>query len=66
MEQLMTPHEIINKETGETIGTYATYAEAMAAYEKLGTGNGGMSDHAIGPVMVYDKTLRTYVPKETL
>ena len=41
-------YEIINKETGETIGTYATYEAAMAAYEKLGTGNGGMSDHAIG------------------
>ena len=41
-------YEIINKETGETIGTYATYAEAMAAYEKLGTGNGGTTDHALG------------------
>jgi hypothetical protein len=41
-------YEIINKETGETIGTYATYEAAMAAYEKLGTGNGGMTDHAIG------------------
>jgi hypothetical protein len=38
-------YEIINKETGETIGTYATYEAAMAAYEKLGW---AMSDHAIG------------------
>lgn len=41
-------YEIINKETGETIGIYATYEEAIAAYDKLGTGNGGMTDHAIG------------------
>ena len=41
-------YEIINKETGETIGTYATYEDAFAAYEKLGTGSGGMTDHAIG------------------
>ena len=41
-------YEIINKETGKTVSTHATYAEAMAAYDKLGTGNGGMSDHAIG------------------
>lgn len=38
-------YEIINKETGEIIGTYATYEAAMAAYEKLGW---AMSDHAIG------------------
>jgi hypothetical protein len=55
-------YEIIEKETGETIGTYATYEDAMKAYEKLGW---AMTDHAIGPVMVYDKTTRTYVPKET-
>jgi len=45
------PHEIINKETGKVIGTYATYAQAYAAYEKLGTGNDGMTDHAIGLVL---------------
>ena len=45
------PHEIIHKETGKVIGTYASYAEAYAAYEKLGTGNDGMSDHAIGEVV---------------
>jgi hypothetical protein len=59
-------HEIINKETGKIISTHATYEDAIKAYEKLGTGNGGMSDHAIGEVLVYDKTTRTYVPKETV
>lgn len=41
-------YEIIEKETGQVISTHATYDEAYAAYEKLGTGNGGMTDHAIG------------------
>jgi hypothetical protein len=59
----MKPHEIIHKETDRVVGTYASYEEAMAAYEKLGW---EMTDHAIGPVMVYDKTARTYVQKETL
>lgn len=59
----MTPHEIIHKETGRVVGTYATYDEACTAYDKLGW---EMTDHAIGPVMVYDETKRTYVPKETL
>ena len=57
----MTPHEITHKETGRVVGTYATYEAAYAAYEKL-----SMTDHAIGPVMVYDEAARTYVPKETL
>jgi hypothetical protein len=61
MEQNMKPHEIVHKETGRVVGTFANYADAYAAYEKL-----SMTDHAIGPVMVYDKTARTYVPKETL
>jgi hypothetical protein len=61
MEQNMKPHEIVHKETGQVVGTYATYEAAYAAYEKL-----SMTDHAIGPVMVYDKTARIYVPKETL
>jgi len=56
----MTPHEIIHKETGRVVGTYATYEAAYVAYEKL-----SMTDHAIGPVMVYDETKRTYVSKET-
>jgi len=56
-------HYIVNKETNRTIGEYKNYAEAYAAYEKLGTGNDGMTDHAIAPIMVYDKTTRTYVPK---
>lgn len=55
------PHEIVHKETGRIVGEYKNYAEAYAAYEKLGTGN--MSDHAIGVIMVYDKEARTYVPK---
>jgi hypothetical protein len=63
MEQLMKPHEIIHKETGQVVGTYATYEAAYAAYKKLGW---EMTEHAIGPVMVYDKTARTYVQKETL
>jgi hypothetical protein len=41
-------YEIIEKETGKVISTHATYEDAMKAYEKLGTGNGGMTDHAIG------------------
>ena len=57
----MKTYEIIHKETGQVVGTYANYADAYAAYEKL-----EMTDHAIGPVMVYDKTARTYVQKETL
>jgi len=44
------PYEIIHKETGRVIGSYANYAEAYKAYEKLGTGNEGMTDHAIGLV----------------
>ena len=58
------PHEITHKESGRVVGEYKNYAEAYAAYEKLGTGNNGMSDHAIGMVMVYDKDARTYVPKK--
>ena len=58
----MTPHEIIHKETGRVVGTYATYEAAYAAYDKLGW---EMTDHAIGPVMVYNEITRTYVPKET-
>ena len=57
-------HYIVNKETNRTIGEYKNYAEAYAAYEKLGTGNDGMSSHAIGVVEVYDKIARTYVPKK--
>ena len=57
------PYEIVHKETGRTIGTYKTYAEAYSAYEKLGTGNEGMSDHAIGQLMQYDKNARAYVPQ---
>lgn len=59
----MTPHEIIHKETGRVVGTYATYEDACAAYDELGW---EMTDYAIGAVMVYDETKRTYVPKETL
>ena len=44
------PHEIVHMDSGRVIGTYANYAEACAAYDKLGTGNDGMSDHAIGVV----------------
>ena len=40
-------HEIINKETGQVIGTYASFEEAYNAYEKLGW---EMTDHAIGLV----------------
>lgn len=58
------PHEIVHKESGRTVGEYKNYAEAYAAYEKLGTGNDGMADHAIGVVMVYDTQARTYVPKK--
>jgi hypothetical protein len=58
----MTPHEIIHKETGRVVGTYTTYEAAYAAYNELGW---EMTDHAIGAVMVYDETKRTYVPKET-
>ena len=56
-------YEIIEKETGKVISTHATYEEAFKAYEKLGW---SMTDHAIGEVLVYDKTARTYVPKETV
>lgn len=38
-------YEIIEKDTGKIIGTYATYESAVAAYEKLGW---AMADHAIG------------------
>jgi hypothetical protein len=57
------PHEIVHIETNRTIGEYKNYAQAYAAYERLGTGNDGMTDHAIAPIMVYDKTTRAYVPK---
>ena len=56
-------YEIIEKDTGKIIGTYATYEAAVVAYEKLGW---AMVDHAIGEVLVYDKTARTYVPKEAI
>lgn len=58
------PHEIVHIETNKTIGEYKNYKEAYAAYEKLGTGNDGMTDHAIAVIMVYDKEARTYVPKK--
>ena len=58
------PHEIVHIETNKTIGEYKNYKEAYAAYEKLGTGNDGMTDHAISVIMVYDKESRTYVPKK--
>ena len=58
------PHEIVHIETNKTIGEYKNYKEAYAAYEKLGTGNDGMTDHAIAVIMVYDKESRTYVPKQ--
>lgn len=58
------PHEIVHIETNRTIGEYKNYAQAYAAYEKLGTGNDGMSDHAIGVIMVYDKDARMFVPKK--
>ena len=57
------PHEIVHKETGRIVGEYKDYAQAYAAYERLGTGNEGMSEHSIGVVMVYDKEARTYKPK---
>ena len=57
------PHEIVHIETNRTIGEYKNYAQAYAAYEKLGTGNDGMSDHSIGIIMVYDKDARMFVPK---
>jgi hypothetical protein len=56
-------HEIVHKESGRIVGEYKNYAEAYAAYERLGTGNDGMSDHSIGIVMVYDKDARMFVPK---
>ena len=56
-------HEIVHKESGRIVGEYKNYAEAYAAYEKLGTGNDGMSDHSIGIIMVYDKDARMFVPK---
>jgi hypothetical protein len=43
-----TPHEIVHKESGRIIGTYPTWDKAYEAYNQLGTGNDGMSDHAIG------------------
>jgi hypothetical protein len=45
-----TPHEIVHKESGRIIGTYPTWDKAYEAYNQLGTGNDGMSDHAIGEV----------------
>ena len=57
-------HEIVHKESGRIVGEYKNYAEAYAAYEKLGTGNDGMSDHSIGGIMVYDKDARMFVPKK--
>ena len=57
------PHEIVHKETGRTISTHKNYADAYAAYENLGTGNDGMSDHAIALIEVYDEETRTYIPK---
>lgn len=57
-------HYIVHKETNKIIGEYKNHAEAYAAYEKLGTGNNGMTDHAIGVVEVYDKIAHTYVPKQ--
>ena len=39
------PHEIVNKETGEIIGTYPNFSETYKAYESLGW---EMTDYAIG------------------
>jgi hypothetical protein len=41
------PHEIVHKETGRTVGVYADYAQAYAAYQELGW---EMTDNAIGLV----------------
>ena len=41
-------HEIVHKESGRIIGTYPNWEKAYEAYNQLGTGNDGMSDHAIG------------------
>ena len=42
------PHEIVHKETGKVVSTHKNKKDAYSAYEKLGSGNDGMSDHAIG------------------
>jgi len=44
------PHEIVHKETGKVISTHKNYKDASAAYEKLGSGSEGMTDHAIGHI----------------
>ena len=41
------PHEIVNKETGQVVGIYASFEEAYKAYEKLGW---EMTDYGIGLV----------------
>jgi hypothetical protein len=44
----MNTHEIVHKESGRVIGTYPNWDKAYEAYNQLGTGNDGMTDHAIG------------------
>ena len=44
------PHEIIHKKTDKVVSTHKNYKDAYAAYEKLGRGNEGMTDHAIGHI----------------
>ena len=44
------PHEIIHKETGKVVSTHKNHKDAYSAYEKLGRGPEGMTDHAIGHI----------------
>jgi hypothetical protein len=44
------PHEIVHKETGKVVSTHKNHKDAYAAYEKLGRGPEGMTDHAIGHI----------------
>ena len=44
------PHEIIHKKTDKVVSTHKNYKDAYSAYEKLGRGPEGMTDHAIGHI----------------
>jgi hypothetical protein len=58
------PHEIIHKKTNKVVSTHKNYTDAYAAYEKLGRGPEGMTDHAIGHIEPPRKKMKEEVMQE--
>ena len=58
------PHEIIHKKTNKIVSTHKNYKDAYSAYEKLGRGPEGMTDHAIGHIEPPRKKMKEEVMQE--